>query len=309
MRTARPSLRISDGQNKKRRRWEQIPGGIRFIIEVIPVKKRKGWLWLAAVLLLALLAIIALDQRLAVRHYTVQSDKIDSSVRLAVLSDLHECDYGPGGQRLLDAVAVQEPDAILMPGDMFADHGDFSYGLRVMQELAQRWPCYYVIGNHECWTGQENAILHRVEDCGVSVLHMESETLTVRGQTIRLCGIPDPYYRGHLTTDELLTQAAADGAPGEFSVLLAHRPEMIGKYAQHPFDVVVSGHAHGGQVRIPGILNGLCAPNQGWFPPYAGGEYRVGNTVLIVSRGLSTQAQWYVPRVFNRPELVIVDLE
>ena len=80
-------------------------------------------------------------------------------------------------------------------------------------------------------------------------------------------------------------------------------------YAAAGFDLVVSGHAHGGQVRIPGLINGLCAPNQGWFPDYAGGEYCAGETTMIVSRGLSTQAQMHVPRLFNRPELVIITLE
>ncbi len=273
------------------------------------MKKRGRLALLAGLLLLVALAAVGLDQRMIVRHYAIVSEKIDQPVRLAVLADLHECDYGPAGQVLIDALDAQSPDAVLLPGDIFGDDGDFAYGQEVMRALASRWPCYYVIGNHECWAGREERLLRLVEDCGVTVLHTDSEPLTVRGQTIRLCGIPDPYYRGHLTTDELLLKAAADIVPGEFAVLVAHRPEAIGKYAQYPFDLVVAGHAHGGQVRIPGLVNGLCAPNQGWFPKYAGGLYEVGETVMIVSRGLSTQAQRYVPRVFNRPELVIIELE
>ena len=92
------------------------------------------------------------------------------------------------------------------------------------------------------------------------------------------------------------------------TVLLANRPELIEKYDVHDFDLVVSGHAHGGQVRIPGLLNGLYAPNQGWFPPYAGGEYEVNGTTMIVSRGLARETT-RLPRIFNRPELVIVELK
>ena len=92
-------------------------------------------------------------------------------------------------------------------------------------------------------------------------------------------------------------------------MLMAHRPELTNQYATAGFDLVVSGHAHGGQVRIPLLVNGLCAPNQGWFPEYAGGEYKVDGTTLIVSRGLSTQRQMYIPRIFNRPELVLITIE
>ena len=106
-----------------------------------------------------------------------------------------------------------------------------------------------------------------------------------------------------------LDAALAQAEEGTFTLLMAHRPELIDKYAAAGFDLVVSGHAHGGQVRIPGLVNGLCAPNQGWFPKYAGGEYHLRSTTMIVSRGLSTQKQWYVPRVFNRPELLIVTVE
>ena len=94
---------------------------------------------------------------------------------------------------------------------------------------------------------------------------------------------------------------------GKFSVLLAHRPERIEDYLQYPFDLIVSGHAHGGQWRIPGILNGLLAPNQGFFPPYAGGQYDFADTTLIVSRGLAREST-RIPRIFNRPELVVIDL-
>ena len=125
---------------------------------------------------------------------------------------------------------------------------------------------------------------------------------------INLCGIPDPFDGGN--TEEYLTRAAADADPDAYTILLAHRPEGIGKYAAaEDFDLVLCGHAHGGQVRIPLLINGLCAPDQGWFPPYAGGQYLVGSTTMIVSRGLSTQTQMGVPRVFNRPELLLVVLE
>ena len=93
----------------------------------------------------------------------------------------------------------------------------------------------------------------------------------------------------------------------DFSVLLFHRPENPEEYASLGFDLVLSGHAHGGQWRIPGILNGIYAPHQGFFPKYAGGRYEIENTVMIVSRGLAKESN-AVPRIFNRPEIVVIDI-
>lgn len=273
---------------------------------------KKRWIWLAVLAGLALLAAIALDQRLVVRHYTVEAEEITTPVRFAVLTDLHECDYGPGGEALLAAVAAESPDAVLLVGDMFADGGDYAHGLAVMEALAADWPTYYVTGNHEYWTNEIDRILALVAGCGVTVLDQQCALLEVRGQRISLCGVPDPYamvYAGAPDTQVQLDAAIAQAEEGTFTLLMAHRPELIDKYAAAGFDLVVSGHAHGGQVRIPGLVNGLCAPNQGWFPQYAGGEYHLRSTTMIVSRGLSTQKQWYVPRVFNRPELLIVTVE
>ena len=176
-----------------------------------------------------------------------------------------------------------------------------------MRQLSAQYPCYYVSGNHEAWTGEMDALYQQTEEAGVTVLRMSSGVLTVCGQRIALCGIPDPYemvFSGAPDTEEQIRQALEDVDSADFTVLLAHRPELLAKYAQFPFDLVVSGHAHGGQVRIPGGLNGLYAPNQGWFPKLAGGAYTQDGTTLIVSRGLAVRTR--LPRIFNRPEVVLV---
>ena len=272
---------------------------------------KKRW-WIAALAALLVLAAIALDPRMIVRHYSLELEEVTAPVRLAVVTDLHECDYGPAGEQLLTAIEAENPDAVLFVGDMFADGGDYVYGQSVMQTLAARWPAFYVTGNHEYWTNEVDRLIGCVEAAGVTVLDQSCAVLEVRGQRISICGVPDPYamvYSGAPDTPVQLAAARAHAEPGTLTILMAHRPELIAQYAAQGFDLVVSGHAHGGQVRLPGVINGLCAPNQGWFPKYAGGLYTVDGTTMIVSRGLSTQAQWYVPRVFNRPELVIVSLE
>lgn len=269
---------------------------------------RKKHRWILPVLaILVALTLIALNERLILRTYTVVSPKLTAEVRLAVVTDFHSSD---NADDVVAMVASCEPDAVLMVGDLFDDdtqNRPTERTLSLMRQLSALYPCYYVSGNHEAWTGEMDALYQQTEEAGVTVLRMSSGVLTVRGQRIALCGIPDPYemvFSGAPDTEEQLRQALEDVDSADFTVLLAHRPELLAKYAQFPLDLVVSGHAHGGQVRIPGVLNGLYAPNQGWFPKLAGGAYTQDGTTLIVSRGLAVRTR--LPRIFNRPEVVLV---
>ena len=269
--------------------------------------RKKHWWILPALAILVALALIALDERLILRTYTVGSPKLTAEVRLAVVTDFHSSDNADDVVAMVTSCA---PDAVLMVGDMFDDdtaNRPTERTLSLMRQLSAQYPCYYVSGNHEAWTGEMDALYQQTEEAGVKVLRMSSGVLTVRGQRIALCGIPDPYemvFSGAPDTEEQLRQALEDVDSADFTVLLAHRPELLAKYAQFPLDLVVSGHAHGGQVRIPGVLNGLYAPNQGWFPKLAGGAYTQDGTTLIVSRGLAVRT--WLPRIFNRPEVVLV---
>ena len=269
--------------------------------------RKKHWLILPVLAILVILTLIALDERLILRTYTVASPKLTAEVRLAVVTDFHSSD---NADDVVAMVASCAPDAVLLVGDLFDDdtqNRPTERTLSLMRQLSALYPCYYVSGNHEAWTGEMDALYQQTEEAGVTALRMSSGVLTVRGQRIALCGIPDPYemvFSGAPDTEEQLRQALADVDSADFTVLLAHRPELLAKYAQFPFDLVVSGHAHGGQVRIPGVLNGLYAPNQGWFPKLAGGAYTQDGTTLIVSRGLAVRTR--LPRIFNRPEVVLV---
>lgn len=268
------------------------------------MRRRKRWGWL--LMLLAVLLLIGLDQRLSIRVYHVETDKLTAPVRLAVIADFHGCDYGPDAAGLVLAVTDLCPDAVLLVGDIFDDVLPWDNSSALLRSLAGRYPCYYVTGNHEHWTNRMDEIHRMVAEAGVVWLDQQCAELVVNGQHLRLCGIPDP-YAGVAT--EAALQSAAEGLrqPG-YTVLLAHRPELIGKYASTGcFDLVVSGHAHGGQVRIPLLINGLYAPNQGILPQYAGGLYTVEGTTMIVSRGLAREST-FLPRIFNRPELVLIEL-
>lgn len=269
------------------------------------MRRRKRWGWLV-MLLAVLLLMLGLDQRLSTRVYRVETDKLTAPVRLAVIADYHGCDYGPNAADLVLAVTDLRPDAVLLVGDIFDDVLPWDSSAALLRNLAERYPCYYVTGNHEHWTNRMDEIHQMVTEAGVIWLDQQCAELVANGQHLKLCGIPDP-YAGVATEAALQCVAEEIRQPG-YTVLLAHRPELIGKYASTGcFDLVVSGHAHGGQVRVPLLINGLYAPNQGFFPQYAGGLYMVEGTTMVVSRGLARESTFF-PRIFNRPELLLIEL-
>ena len=262
--------------------------------------RRRKLLWglLAAAVVLLLLA---LDNRLTVRRYRIETEKVTEPIRILVVSDLHSCAYGENQQELLDAVAAEAPDLVLLPGDIVDDVLPEDNAWTVLEALAEKWPCCYVTGNHEWWSGEAERICREIEALGIHVLRGESTEITVKGQNLTVFGIDDP------DSGEDQLSRFSDTAGEGYAILLAHRPERIETYRRYPFDLIVSGHAHGGQWRLPGLINGLYAPNQGLFPAYAGGRYDFGAQVFLVSRGLAREST-RVPRLFNPPELVVADI-
>ena len=277
-------------------------------------KNRKIWIVCAIAALLLAVLPLALDSRLLIRTYTLETEKISSPVRIALVTDLHSCRYGEGQVELLDAIHTQKPDVILLGGDIFDDEIDDTHTEIFLSGIAGKYPIFYVTGNHEWWSGAEafGAKMAILEKYGIPVLSQEAVTLNIRGEMLTICGVDDPesylldsaalHYDARL--DQVLTEAAEE----QYTILLAHRPEYFPSYSARDFDLTLCGHAHGGQWRIPYVLNGLIAPNQGLFPQYAGGLYEKNGTTMIVSRGLARETTW-VPRIFNRPELVIVEIQ
>lgn len=280
---------------------------------------KKRILWVSGVCLaLVVLVLLICDSRLKTVYYTVESDKISAPIRIALLTDLHSCRYGENQKKLVEAVQKQNPDIVLLGGDIFDDKMPYDNAELTVRQLAEQYPCYFVTGNHEYWGYDVETILDIVKDCGVTILAGECDTITINGQSISICGVDDPdaeiYLVEGVPVERQLERAdeaakAAEKAVGEeiISVLLSHRPELFETYQTYDFDLVLSGHAHGGQWRIPGIINGLYAPHQGLFPEYAGGRYDYAGGTMIVSRGLAREST-PIPRIFNRPEVVIVDV-
>ena len=260
------------------------------------------------------------------RHESVVSEKIASPVRLLLLSDLHCCTFGENNERLKEAIDAASPDLILLGGDIIHRSGDWADTVAFIGRIAERYPCFYVTGNHEVSRGEAGEIKNALRQEGVVTIGGKCEPITVGETTFALSGIDEyrrkvflPFEKRDEELDEeeydayaletlrkRLCEVQPDDA-GLYSVVLIHRPEEYETVFSYGFDLMLSGHAHGGQVIIPGILNGLYAPSQGLFPKVAGGLFSFDSHVLNVGRGLSKKP-WYAARVFNPPELVTIDL-
>ncbi len=274
----------------------------------------KGKVLLAVIGLLLILIIPGLDCRLLIRHYEIDSaGQLENPVRIALVTDLHSCRYENEQKTLTDALDSQAPDVVMLCGDIFDDELDDKNTELFLKGISEKYLCFYVTGNHEFWSG-ETAFAEKmafVDSCGIKRLSGETEKIEVGGKKLTVCGIDDPAVSRLNLDDTLPFSEQLDKVKGlaeeeEFTVLMSHHPELFEDYASGEFDLVLCGHAHGGQWRIPYVLNGLFAPDQGLFPKYAGGEYSDNDTVMIVSRGLAREST-LVPRFYNRPELVIID--
>ncbi len=258
------------------------------------------------------IAVIAVNDNLYVQRYYIETDKLNDGLTVALVSDLHSSKYGDDMEELVEAIDKEEPDLLLMTGDIFEEEMPHGNSETFLAQIDSKYPCYYVTGNHEYWGGKEryDEIMAIIEKYDVKLLSDECETIEISGETINICGIEDP---GRVNVfpeydfKQSLYDLSVESDNENYTMLLSHRPEFFEKYVASGFDLVLSGHAHGGQWRIPVVMNGLYAPDQGLLPEYAGGCYGEEGTTMVVSRGLS-RGDTYVPRIFNRPELVILEI-
>lgn len=262
--------------------------------------------------LLIVFALLAFDVRLKTVHYTITSDKINKPMRIALITDLHSCRYGAGQRTLIDAVNKEKPDIVLLGGDIFDDEIPDENTKVFLTAIAKDYPCYYVTGNHEYWSMRSDEMLAWLDEHGIKDIGGKCVRVSQNSNEVTLSGVNDPdqaRYTGRGVGMRAELDKTRDARRSdEFNILLAHRPSFVNIYLDYGFDLILTGHAHGGQWRIPGILNGTFAPDEGFFPKYAGGLYHFdGGSDMIVSRGLAREST-RVPRIFNRPELIIVEL-
>lgn len=257
-------------------------------------------------------AIAAFYNGLVVRRYTVESDKLgpDDSIRAVLITDLHSYIYGKNQKDLLSLISRQKPDIVLLAGDIADVKAPLTGAKLFIEGAIKIAPVYYVSGNHEVCSSSLGFIKRIIRSYGVTVLESSYVKVKAGNIPVIIAGVDDPdieLFEQGVDWGSSMYQAFShlDEEQG-YKILLAHRPELIGVYGQYDFDLVVSGHAHGGQVRIPFILNGLYAPGEGWFPRHAGGVYKYGDLTHIVSRGIANTI--LLPRIFNPPEVVVIDI-
>lgn len=278
------------------------------------MKRRKKIIGILFVLCAVLVGWIAWgNTALMINEMTIKNDRIPpafSGFRIAQISDLHNAEFGEDNEKLLFMLEECEPDIILITGDLVdSRRTDIEIGIAFAEKAAKIAPTYYVTGNHEARIDEYEELIKGLEQVGVHVLQNECVLLEQSGETIAIAGIEDPSFAtdylfgdSETVTKDILSELMDANS---YTVLLAHRPELFSTYVECKADLVFSGHAHGGQFRLP-LVGGVVAPNQGLFPEYDAGLYSEQSTDMVVSRGIGNSILPF--RVNNRPEIVLVEL-
>lgn len=277
-------------------------------------KKHRGRGCLTALIILALIAAAAAflikDSRddLEISRYEVKSQKLPESFdgfKIVQLSDLHGAEFGEDGMELVEKVKELEPDIIALTGDFVTDEGDLAAVEKLAARLTELCPVYFVSGNHEFGSGLAVKVRNILERAGVKYLSNEYLTISRGEDEILLGGVEDPLAYADMLSPDELAQKMNDAAPDAFKILLGHRNYWMTEYPELPVDLIFCGHAHGGLIRIPGV-GGLIGTDRRLFPDFDAGQFNNGRYTLIVSRGLGNSVP--IPRIFNRPEIVCVEL-
>ena len=274
-------------------------------------KKKLIWSIVVGTLLLIVGWVIWTNVNFTTTHLTITNHKIPESFKgykIAEVADLHNHQWG---ERLISQLEKEQPDMIAIAGDFVdSSHTDFDVAMEFIEQAKSIAPIYYVTGNHEAWLDNYEELERRMIAAGVHMMDDTSEWIEQDGAKINLIGIQDPDFVERASFDgiqESIVTTKLEPLLNEdcYNIVLCHRPELFKGYVATGADLVLTGHAHGGQVRIP-FVGGLIAPNQGLFPDYTEGVYHENNTDMVVSRGLGNSV---IPvRINNMPELVIVTL-
>lgn len=268
---------------------------------------RKKYIKSALVLLIviALLLFCSYQNRhLETTYYTYKAEQLGADLegyRIVQISDLHNVKFGKNNQKLVDRIRECAPDMIVLTGDLVdSNHTNVDRAIQFVDEIVKICPVYYVTGNHEYWLGtsEYEKLMDGLASVGVVILDNQVVEISRGDAKFRLVGLDDKSLADG-TLEALLSDEK------ELTVVLAHEPQYFARYAGTGVDLVLSGHAHGGQFRLP-FVGGIVAPDQGFLPEYTAGEYYMNGTEMIVSRGLGNSV---IPvRLFNYPEIVCVDL-
>ena len=271
-------------------------------------KRKVSKVFIAVILLFVIWTIwswVPVTEKIKIDYAKVNGD----GVRIVLVTDLHSCYYGKNQNWLVKRIEKENPDLIMLGGDIFDDKiGDKNAKL-LLEQLVKKYPCYYVTGNHEYWSERVDEMKSYLREIGVHVLEGDCETITINGTTIDICGVDDPTYMYIGSWEEQLKAVYEKTDETHLRILLSHRPEKTEIYEKYHFDLILTGHAHAGQIRVPFINKGVFAPDQGFMAEYVNGMYALSNdSIMEVSRGLAREST-LAPRFFNHPEIVVIDLQ
>lgn len=275
-------------------------------------KKRMIRLIVAVVILFILFVWLVFENKaLQTTVYEVKVSEENSALdgfTIVQISDLHNANFGREQSRLIEAIREQEPDMIAVTGDMVdSSHTDLDVAMDFIEGAVEIAPVYYVTGNHEGWLGATyNELEKRLEEAGVYVMNDTMYSGQYEGLDLNIAGVSDPDMQGNnIVLVKQAIKALTTDTEG-YTILLSHRPELYDTYTACDVDLVLTGHYHGGQIRIP-FIGGVVAPGAGFFPEYTEGTFTENGTTMVVSRGLGNSV---IPvRINNRPEIVVVKLQ
>lgn len=253
-------------------------------------KKSKRHFYIVTVIVVLLVIWTAWSNTtVGITHYTVASDKLPASFdhySIVVVSDLHNAEFGENNSQLIKLIEKEKPDIIVITGDLVdSNKTNIDIAQKLVGTLTGIAPCYYVTGNHEAWLGEQYQELESILlDEGVAILHDRAVQLIKNTESIQLAGLDDPDFTGRAPLQQSMIKTKINNMnlTDNYCVLLSHRPEAFEDYVSENIDLVLSGHAHGGQFRLP-IIGGIVAPNQGLFPKYDAGIYSENYTTMVVS--------------------------
>ena len=252
-----------------------------------------------------------------IKHINSKIPRGFDGYKILQISDLHNKEFGANQKNLISLTKEINPDIIVITGDLIdsrrTNKDNINIAISYIKSAINIAPVYYVSGNHESRSDLYDELKIIFEEYGVINMDNAYKNIKLNGDTISILGLADicfnpidssKYPNSPLGFDEILGNLKAE-SKNNFTILLSHRPELITFYAKENIDLVFSGHAHGGQIRLP-FLGGIIAPYQGFFPQYTNGINKLNSTSLVVSRGLGNSLA--PQRIFNRPELVVVTL-
>lgn len=245
-----------------------------------------------------------------ISRHQIESEKITSPLRLALISDLHQKNIFDFDKKVIENIKSEKPDLIFMAGDFLShnnhdanDLKNFDSFIRSLKKIA---PVYFSLGNHERFNSKLEEICYTAESAGAILLDSNYTDITIKDNNLLIGGIS--YYRTWDEESNAFIKYFSNVSDDVYTILLCHHPEFyLWGIKYYNVDLTLSGHTHGGMVKLP-LAGPVYAPEQGWFPEYAAGLYKFENGYLAVTTGLGSSPE-AMPRVFNRPEIMIIDLK